>query len=107
MTEWRFAQREPSEQLAHLHFFSTKKLHGTEEVEFLITVREYITPKDPSMSFFAEADKPVNQRTAPYTPCGWGTTLLEALSNCMDAIRRFPYEPQAADRQATGPGSGV
>jgi hypothetical protein len=93
MTEWRFAQADPAEELAHVHFFSMKKRCGGEDVEFRITVREYITPKDPSMPFFAEADKQVNQRGAPYTPCGWGNTLLAALSECMAAIRRFPYEP--------------
>jgi hypothetical protein len=99
MTEWRFAQRDPAEQLARLHQFAMKKAGAAGEVEFLITVREYITPKDPSMPFFAVADKEVNQRAAPYTPCGWGATLLEALSACMEGVRRFPYEPEA--RQAT------
>jgi hypothetical protein len=28
----------------------------------------------------------------PFTPVGWGGTLLQALSDCMRAVRRFPYE---------------
>ena len=93
MTDWKFAQREPAEELARLHYFTMKKRQGGQDFDFLITVREYVTPKDPSMPFFAQADKPINQRTAPYIPSGWGQSLSEALSNCMDAIRRFPYEP--------------
>ena len=94
MTDWKFAQREPEEELAKLRFFSMKKKQDGRFIEFRITVREYVTPKDPCMVYFAEADKQTNQRTAPYTPCGWGTTLLEALSDCMEGIRRFPYEPE-------------
>ena len=94
MTDWRFAQRDPAERLAQLHYFSMIKHHGDGEIEFIITVREYITPRDPSMPFFATADRQLNQRTAPFTPFGWGRTLLEALANCMDAVRRFPYEPE-------------
>ena len=62
-------------------------------VEFLITVREYITPPDPTMRFYASADKQTNQKSAPFTPVGWGNTLLVALSECMKGIRLFPYEP--------------
>ena len=93
MTDWKFAQRESSDELARLHYFRMTKKQGDRDFDFLITVREYVTPKDPSMPFFAQADKQTNQRTAPYTPCGWGQSLSEALSNCMEAIRRFPYEP--------------
>ena len=88
MKEWGFAQTDTSQELAEVHHFSIKK----GEVEFLITVKEYITPKEPTAHFFAQADKQTNQRTAPYTPCGWGKTLLEALSECVRAINRFPYE---------------
>jgi hypothetical protein len=95
MTEWKFAQREPADELAQLSFFSMQKHQNGQAFEFRITVREYITPKDPCLLFYAEADKQTNQRTAPYTPCGWGRTLLEALSACMEAVRRFPYEPEA------------
>jgi hypothetical protein len=93
MAEWKFAQRDPSEELAQVSFYSMKKQQQGEPVEFTIRVREFITPKDPAMVFFAEADKQTNQRTAPFTPSGWGRTLLEALSACVEAIHRFPYEP--------------
>ncbi len=71
------------------------KKHGSEQTEFTITVHEYISPPAPSMPFFAQGDKEMNQSTAPCRPFGWGRTLLEALSNCMEQIRRFPYEPAA------------
>jgi hypothetical protein len=93
MAEWKFAQRDPSEELAHVSYFSMKKHQVGGPVEFTIRVREFISPRDPAMVFFAEADKQTNQRTAPFTPTGWGRTLLEALSACMEAIHRFPYEP--------------
>jgi len=92
MREWGFAQTNPSQELAMLHQFSMKKQYAGEEVEFLITVKEYVTPKEPTMHFFAQADKQTNQRTAPYTPCGWGKTLLEALSECIRSVNKFPYE---------------
>jgi hypothetical protein len=92
MKEWAFAQTNPAEELAELQFFSMKKKHAGGEVEFLITVKEYITPVEPTMRFFAKADKQTNQKTAPYTPTGWGKTLLEALSECVRSVNRFPYE---------------
>ena len=45
------------------------------------------------MRFLAQADKQTNQKTAPYTPTGWGPSLLQALAECVQGIRRFPYEP--------------
>src|SRR5262249_33578617 len=92
MKEWAFAQTDPSEELAEVHFFSMKKKCGSGDVEFLITVKEFITPAEPTMRFFAKTDKQTNQNTAPYTPVGWGKTLLEALSECVRAVNRFPYE---------------
>ncbi len=92
MQEWTFAQRQASEELAQLHFFSMKKSQPGGDVEFTITVREYARPNAQSMLFFAQADKQTNQKSMPYTPCGWGDTLLKALSECMQAIHRFPYE---------------
>jgi hypothetical protein len=44
------------------------------------------------MRFFAQADKQTNQKSAPFTPTGWGESLLQALSECVRAIHRFPYE---------------
>jgi hypothetical protein len=93
MAEWTFAQSEQSEELAQLHFYSVNKQQGDQLIEFRITVKEYATPNRLSMRYFAEADKQVNQKTAPYTPTGWGQTLLQALSDCVKAIQKFPYEP--------------
>lgn len=93
MKEWGFAQTNPNEELAQVHYFSMKKHQPNgREVEFLITVKEFITPKEPTMHFFAQADKDTNQHTAAYRPSGWGKTMLEALSECVRAINRFPYE---------------
>jgi len=52
-----------------------------------------VSPPDPAMRFLAQADKQTNQKTAPYTPMGWGSSLLQALAECMKGIRKFPYEP--------------
>jgi hypothetical protein len=92
MKEWGFAQSQPSDQLAQMHFFSMKKPCAGGEIEFIITVREYVKPRDPEMPFFAQADKQTNQKTAPFTPSGWGRTLLDALSECIHEVHRFPYE---------------
>ena len=96
MKEWGFAQSDVSQQLAQVHFFSVQKRHAGGEVEFLITVKEYLTPREPTMTFFAQTDKMTNQKTAPYRPCGWGKSMLEALSECVRAIERFPYEDSAS-----------
>ncbi len=95
MKEWGFAQTQVNEELAQLYYFSMKKHQPGAEIEFVITVKEFITPREPTMHFFAQADKETNQNTAPYRPCGWGKTMLEALSECVRAIHRFPYEGQA------------
>ncbi len=92
MSEWTFAQTQPSDELARLHFFTMKKRQPDGDIEFSITVREYATPSDESMRFFAQADKQTNQKTAPFTPSGWGSTLLKALAECIQAVHRFPYE---------------
>ena len=92
MQDWGYAQANPNEQLARVHYFSMTKVDPDREVEFMITVKEYFTPKDPALLFFAQADKQTNQRVAPYTPCGWGRTMLEALEECVRAVNRFPYQ---------------
>ena len=92
MSEWTFAQSEAADELALLQFFSVNKRQGDQVIEFRITVKEYATPNHLSMRFYAEADKQTNQKTAAYTPNGWGATLLQALSDCVRAIHRFPYE---------------
>ena len=92
MSDWTFAQNDCSEELARLHFFSIKKHQPEGDVEFVITIREYVDRNAASMRFFAQADKQTNQRTAAFTPCGWGESLVGALSECVKAIHRFPYE---------------
>jgi hypothetical protein len=91
MDEWKYAQRDPAEQLARLHFFSMMKIQPDGEFEFRITVKELVTPKDPAHLFFAQADKQTNQKVAPYTPSGWGKTMFEALLECVKEVNRFPY----------------
>jgi hypothetical protein len=93
LADWHFAQEKPAERLCKIEQYSVLKEHPGGPVEFLITVREYVHPPDPAMRFLAQADKQTNQKTAPYTPTGWGPSLLEALAECMKSIRRFPYEP--------------
>jgi hypothetical protein len=44
--------------------------------------------------FFAQADKYVNQKLAPFLPTGWGNSLLDALSDCTRRIREFPCEEE-------------
>ena len=92
MKEWGFAQTHTAQQLAEIHLYSVLKTQPGGEVEFTIKVKEFITPKEPTMHFFAQADKMTNQKTEPYRPSGWGKTMLEALSECVKAINRFPYE---------------
>jgi hypothetical protein len=97
MSDWTFAQSEPSEELAKLHFFSVKKRQPEGDIEFTIKVREYVGRNAANMRFFATADKHTNQKTAPFTPFGWGETLLGALSECVKAVHRFPYEGDIDD----------
>jgi len=92
MDDWGFAQTDPSQELARVHNFSVKKVQDGKDIEFNITVHEYYTPRDPARPFFAQADKQTNQKVAPYTPCGWGRSLQEALSRCVKEIQRFPYQ---------------
>jgi hypothetical protein len=107
VTDWKFAQKSPNEELAQLHVFSFKKCHGTGQTEFVITVREFAAPPPGQhVRFFAQADKHVNQKLAPFLPTGWGNSLLDALSDCTRRIREFPCEeeqvgsPQAHAGQA-------
>ena len=75
MSDWKFAQKDVSEELALLHHFSFKKPLETGEVCFLITVREFAAPpKGQFARFFAQADKHVNQKIAPILPTGWGNS---------------------------------
>jgi hypothetical protein len=93
MSDWQYARVNNSEELAQLHFFLMKKTQPGSEVYFRITVKEFAAPPQGQyVRFFAEADKSVNQKTAPVVPSGWGDSLLRALSDCMGMIRQFPYE---------------
>jgi hypothetical protein len=93
LSEWHFAQQDSADELCILQHFAMKKRQPGGDIEFLITVKEYITPPYPNMRFFAQSDKQTNQQTTPFTPSGWGPTLLTALAECIRAIHRFPYEP--------------
>ena len=101
MKEWGYAQHDVSEELAQLHFFSIKKVQDGQAIEFTITVKEFITPQLGAMTFFAQADKQTNQKVLPFTPSGWGTTMLTALEECVKAVNRFPYHKP----ESTGAGA--
>ena len=45
MEDWKFAQKDPSECLAKLHFYSVTKKHACGEIEAHITVKEFATCK--------------------------------------------------------------
>jgi hypothetical protein len=90
---WVYAEENPAEELAQLHYFSFKKRQPEGEIEFVITVKEFTSRNALHMRFFAQADKEINQRTAPFRPFGWGDSLLQALCECMRCVRQYPYEP--------------
>ena len=97
MTDWRFAQKNPSEELAQLHFYSFKKCVSGVEVDFTITVKEFAAPPPGQhFKFFAQADKSINQKIATFLPSGWGASILEALTGCVRTIREFPCEEDEA-----------
>ena len=60
MTDWQFAQSDPSEEFAKLHLFSMRKRQPAGDVEFIITVFEYVNRNQVNMRFYARADKEVN-----------------------------------------------
>jgi hypothetical protein len=101
MNEWKLVQRDPSEALAKLHFFSVTKKHATGEIETRITVKEFATAKTSDLKFFASADIEVNQNTLKFRPCGWSDTLLGALAECLRNLRKFEYE--AGEQPASTP----
>jgi hypothetical protein len=103
VTDWRFAQKHPSEELAQLHLYSFKKCVSGVEVDFTITVKEFASPPPGQyFKFFAQADKAINQKIAPFLPSGWGNSILEALTGCTRAIREFPCDEAAPSESATG-----
>jgi len=93
MTDWQFAQSDPSEEFAKLHLFAMRKRQPEGDVEFIITVFEYVNRNQLNMRFYARADKEVNQKTAPFTPFGWGDSMVRALTECKRLIQAHPYEP--------------
>ena len=106
MSDWRFAQKNASEELAQLQLFSFKKCHGQGQTEFVITVREFAAPPPGQyVRFFAQADNPVNQKVAPFLPSGWGNSLLDALSDCTRAIREFPCDEEHSGATQASPGA--
>lgn len=101
MSDWKYAQKDPEERLAQLHFFSVRKKHSSGEVETRITVQEFATPEIGALQFFAMADIELNQKTAKFQPSGWSNTLAGALSECLKNLRRFEYEgPEQASAQS-------
>ena len=93
MADWVHAQQDPAEELAELRYFSVKKRQPDGDIEFVITVKEFAARNVAHMRFYAQADKEVNQATAPFRPFGWGDSLLAALAECIRAIRQYPCEP--------------
>jgi hypothetical protein len=93
VADWGYAQKDPAEELAQLHYFSFKKRQLEDEIEFVITVKEFASRNATQMRFYAQADKELNQKTAPFRPFGWGDSLLIALTECLRTIRQYPYEP--------------
>lgn len=90
---WEFIGQDSGLEVLKVEQFVARKKEGARTVEFLITIRE--KPRNAGagpMRFFAQVDKQTNQNTGPYTPSGWGPSLEQALSACLDEINRFPYE---------------
>jgi hypothetical protein len=106
VSDWRFAQKEPSEELAQLHLYSFKKCVSGVEIDFVITVKEFAAPP-PGQHFryFAQADRPINQKIAPFMASGWGNSILEALTGCTRAIREFPCEEREPSSAETAAGA--
>ncbi len=92
MSDWKFLQKDASENLAKLHFFSITKKHCDGEIEARITVKEYATAKSSDQQFFATADIELNQNTLKFQPVGWSETLMGALAECLRNLRKFEYE---------------
>jgi hypothetical protein len=106
VSDWRFAQKNVSEELAQLHLFSFKKCQKNGDVCFQITVKEFAaSPPGMFARFFAQADKLVNQGAGPFLPTGWGNSLIDALSDCVRIIREFPYEGDETETAKSAPGS--
>ena len=90
VTEWIYAQNDPSEELAQLHYFTFKKRRPEGETEYVITVKEFASRNALQMRFYAQSDKEIGQGAGSFRPFGWGDSLLAALSECVGAIRQHP-----------------
>src|SRR5687767_12900550 len=93
MTDWQFAQRATLLRNSRSCIFSRCASGSPGDVEFIITVFEYVSRNQLNMSFYARADKEVNQKTAPFTPFGWGDSIVRALTECKKQTQDYPYEP--------------
>jgi hypothetical protein len=93
VAEWMYAQKDPAEELAQLHYFSFKQPRRDGAIEYVITVKEFASRNALQMRFYAQADKEVNQGAAPFRPFGWGDSLLRALSECVQSIRQYSKDP--------------
>ena len=88
MSDWVYIQAEPAEQLMQLHHFSIVKPQSGGSVQFKITIKEFaVPPPGQRLRFYAESDKAVNQKTAAFVPCGWGSSIFSALGDCVRLIR--------------------
>ncbi len=59
MSDWKFAQKNVSEELAQLHYFSFKKCHKDGDVLFQITVKELGNPSSEERAqFLTPATRP-------------------------------------------------
>ena len=95
MSDWVYLQASSGEELMRLHHFSIVKEQSAGNVTFAITVKEFaVPPPGQRVRFYAEADKPVNQKSGPLVPCGWGDSIFSALGDCVRLIRQFPYESE-------------
>jgi hypothetical protein len=92
MSDWKYVQKDPSEALAQLHFFSVTKKHASGAIEARITVKEFATPERNDLRFYASADIELNQKACKFTPVGWHETLMGALAECLRNLRKFQYE---------------
>src|SRR5580704_6585023 len=101
MNDWKYVQRDPTEALAKLHFFSVTKKHASGEIEARITVKEFATAELRDLQFFAVADIELNQKTLKFQPVGWSETLMGALAECLRNLRKFEYE--ALERTSAPP----
>jgi hypothetical protein len=91
MSDWKFAEANPSEKLAKLHFYSVQAKTPSGPKELRITIYEYASQTG-NQAFFAQTDELLNEHLVPFRPCGFGNTLFAALSECLRNVRRFEPE---------------